>query len=92
MKKVKVDLLVIGDIMCSSYATCHEIGSLCGAGNTIAISPDHIPGSVEIYGMRYDLRNAIVMDATSAPLYITSVLAPEGKAVFATGNVFAFAN
>lgn len=91
MKKVKVDLLVIGNILCSSYATCIEFGHMCGAGGTIPMDPEHIPDSVELFGMQYDLRNVIVIDATSKPLFINSILSPEGKAVFVSGCVIASA-
>lgn len=86
METVKVDLLVIGDIMTSSYMACNKVGGISAAGNSTEITPSNIPDSVEVGEFHYDLRNAIVLDATDKPVEATSLFAPDGKSVFASGN------
>lgn len=86
METVKVDLLVIGDIMTSSYMACELEAHIVGAGNITEITPSNIPDSVEVCGIHYDLRNAIVLDATDKPVEATSLFAPDGKSVFVSGS------
>lgn len=89
MEEVNVDLLVIGDILCSSNVRCISVAHIACAGNTEDIKVDHIPDSVIVYGIKYILRNAIVMDAEGKGVNINSLFAPKGKAVFASGIISA---
>lgn len=43
METVKVDLLVIGDMMTSSYMACELEAHIIGAGNITEITPSNIP-------------------------------------------------
>lgn len=85
METVKVDLLVIGDMMTSSYMACGLEAHIIGAGNITEITPSNIPDSVEVCGIHYDLRNAIVIDATEKPVKVISLFVPKGKVVFVSG-------
>lgn len=91
METVKVDLLVIGDMMTSSYMMCELKAHIIGAGNITEITPSNIPDSVEVCGIHYDLRNAIVLDATDKPVEATSLFAPDGKSVFVSGCAMSLA-
>lgn len=86
METVKVDLLVIGDMMTSSYMACELEAHIIGAGNITEITSSNIPDSVEVCGIHYDLRNAIVLDATDKPVEATSLFVPDGKSVFVSGS------
>lgn len=88
METVKVDLLVIGDIACSTYMSCAEDTHITCAANRFEISATSIPDSVVLGDMRFNLKNAIVMDAKGGVVEMTSIFAPSGKAVFATGEIF----
>ena len=89
MKEVNVDVLVIGDIVCSSDARCISAAHIACVGNTADIKADHIPDSVIAYGIKYILRDAIVMDAEGKGVNINSLFAPKGKAVLASGIISA---
>lgn len=39
MEEIQVDLLVIGDVLCKTYATCHWAGRLAAASNLVKITP-----------------------------------------------------
>ncbi len=89
MEEVNVDLLVIGDIVCSSDIRYISAAHIACAGNTADIKAGHIPDSVIVYGVKYILSNAIVMDAEGKDVNINNLFAPEGKAVFASGIISA---
>ncbi len=89
MEEVNVDLLVIGNIVCNSAVQWINPAHIAGAGNTADIKADHIPDSVIVYGVKYILSNAIVMDAEDKGVNINSLFAPKGKAVFASGIISA---
>lgn len=89
MKEVNVDLLVIGDIVCSSDIRCISAAHIACVGKTADIKADHIPDSIIVYGVKYILRNAIVMDADGKDVNINNLFAPEDKAVFASGTISA---
>lgn len=89
MEEVNVDLLVIGDIVCSSAVQWISPAHIACARNTEDIKAGHIPDSVIVYGVKYILSNAIVMDADGKDVNINSLFAPEGKAVFASGIISA---
>lgn len=48
METVKVDLLVIGDMMTSSYMACELEAHIIGAGNITEITSSNIPDSVNV--------------------------------------------
>lgn len=89
MEEVNVDLLVIGDIVCSSDVQWVSPAHIACAGNTADIKAGHIPDSVIVYGVKYILSSAIVMDADGKDVNINSLFAPKGKAVFASGFISA---
>lgn len=89
MEEVNVDVLVIGDIVCSSNIRCISAAHIACAGNTADIKADHIPDSIIAYGIKYILRDAIVMDAEGKGVNINSLFAPKGKAVLASGIISA---
>lgn len=89
MEEVNVDLLVIGDIVCSSDVRFISPAHIACAGNTADIKAKHIPDSVIVYGVKYILRNAIVLDAEGKDVNINSLFAPKGKAVLASGIISA---
>lgn len=87
MIEIKVDLLVVGSIECSSHASAHDLNTVgCGA-NSVAIKATNIPDFVTVGSCRFDLRDAIVIDASDKPMRIASLMIPKGKAIFATGSI-----
>lgn len=87
MKEVKVDVLVIGDIACRGGASCHEEGGINALSNAVEITSKNIPESVTVSDIRYDLRNAIIMESGDKPLWMLNLYAPSGKSMLATGTV-----
>ena len=87
MEEVNVYLLVIGNIVSESTIQWDSYAHVACAGNSEAIRADHIPDSVVAFGVRYILRDAIVMDAAGKDVNINGLFAPEGKSVFVSGLI-----
>lgn len=88
METVKVDLLVIGDIICRSYAIFVEAQNLVAAANTVDMS-EEIPDEVVINGVRYDLTNAIVVETISGKIEVDKIIVQKSKNVLASGRITA---
>lgn len=89
MKEVNVDLLVIGNIVAGSFVQCLAHADIACSGGEDDIRADCIPDSVVVYGVRYILRGAIVMDAKGKDVNINSLFVPKNRAVFASGHITA---
>lgn len=87
MKEVSVDLLVIGDLACTTYISCASNGDITLGGNLVEITAPNIPDHIDLYGKRFHLKNAIVMNAKGCHVNTISTFAPDGKHIFVTGNV-----
>lgn len=88
METVKVDLLVIGDIICRSYAVFSEAQRFVAAANTVDMS-EEIPNEAVINGIRYDLTNAIVVETISGKIEVDKIIVQKGKNVLASGRITA---
>lgn len=87
MIEIKVDLLVIGSIECGEPTSTHDLRAISCCGDSVAIKASNIPDSVTVGSCRFDLRDAIVIDASDKPMRIKSLMIPKGKAIFATGSI-----
>lgn len=87
MKEIKVDLLIIGDVACSSFAACEKGSHFVSADNATDITPAYVPVAVSVGGIWYDLRDAAVINASENPVRVTSAFVRSGKCVFVSGSV-----
>lgn len=87
MKETNVDLLVIGDILCTNYASCFANTGLTAGMNRVEINADNVPDYVDLGEERFLLQNSIVIDTKGGALDMTSILVPDDKAVFASGDI-----
>lgn len=88
MNEVSVDLLVIGDVACATYASCASNGDIICGGNRVEITESNIPDHIDLYGKRLHFKNAIVMNAKGFHINMISTLVPDGKHIFVTGYVY----
>lgn len=82
MEKVKVDLLIMGDMELTDCCACHEKGRITAEPRKRLLSVEGMPPCIMIDGVHYDIGNAIVMENPHAK----SLLVPEGMTVLVIGK------
>lgn len=87
MKTINVDLLIIGDVVADRSVTWFGDGDMTAAGNKLDIDPLDVPEVVKIYGRRYNLSAAIVLDARKSAIHVDTVFCHNSKSLFATGHI-----
>lgn len=87
MKTIDIDLLIIGDLLCSSDLKCAGNAHLCAGGNKVKIDIHNIPDEIKLYNKRYVLRHAIVIDASKTPVKASNVTVTACKSIFVSGFI-----
>lgn len=85
---IKIDVLVIGNVYCKTYASWHSEGYLNALGNSIP-DADELTETIETADRIYDISNAVVIKSLGGcgSIELESLLVNEGKAVLATGRI-----
>ena len=87
---IKVDILIIGSVKASSYASCYEGDALLCATENVVIGKDEFPKEIRTNDAIYDVSEAVfIRTAGDGPLTIESILVPKGKRLLAIGSITA---
>lgn len=83
MERIKVNLIVKGDLWCREHITCESGSHVVGVNREL---PNEIPATFRFGGVEYDLSDASVL---TGDIDAESLVVSHGLAVLATGLVLA---
>ncbi len=81
MERIKVNLIVKGDLWCREYITCESGSHVVGVNRAL---PNEIPAAFRFRGVEYDLSEASVL---TGDINAESLVVSHGLAVLVTGEI-----